>query len=160
MILRFPSKTNVKTVWGSKGANHKVELLMICSPPPPLRIPWALLSALCVTFGIPLGSLWLSSGYLWTLLGSRSFPFGRPSGAPWLFVNSLWQSLGSQALLGASPLLPAPLLRAFCVPPGCFRNVSKCCKRLQVYTRHGYQSLGSLSRRLGSSTGASSPSHL
>ena len=160
MILRFPSETIVKTVWGSKGANHKVELLMICSPPPPLRIPWALLSALCVTFGIPLGSLWLSSGYLWTLLGSLSRPFGHPSGAPWLFVNSLWQPLGSQTLLGASPLLPAPLLRAFCVPPWCFCNVSKCWRGLQVYTCHGYQSLGSLSRRLGSSTGASFPSHL
>ena len=117
MILRFPLETIAKTVWQSKGVNHKVELLMICSPPPPLRIPWALLSALCVTFGIHLGSLWLSSGDLWTFLGSRSFPFGRPSGAPWLFVNSFWQSLGSQTLLGASPLLPAPLLRAFWVLP-------------------------------------------
>ena len=119
MILRFPSETIAKTVWQSKGANHKVELLMICSPPPPLRIPWALLSALCVTFGIHLGSLWLSSGYLWTFLGSRSFPFGRPSGAPWLFVNSfcLGMSNSPGCLPAASRTPPACILRASWVLP-------------------------------------------
>jgi hypothetical protein len=117
-------ETIVKTMGGSKGANHNVEMLMISSLPPPLGCLRALLSALWDTFGLLLGSI---RGPLRGTFGRYSAPFGVPLVALVSLLRSFLISLGLPWALDVSWVPPGCFLQSSCVRSACLLGVASMC---------------------------------